>query len=121
MLWAYPSKEYTVPGVKTSVWRGLVDSVDYRDFAKEIWTSIKFFFGRKRGAASEEVGQRKNYEKAFGFGDGHGNELGSSSSEYPLQDGFGNGGSSRRGSPQTLQSPPVHPARRTSYENRRAV
>ncbi|KZT32287.1 DUF300-domain-containing protein [Sistotremastrum suecicum HHB10207 ss-3] len=44
MLWAYPASDY-VDKTKghTSIWRPLLDSVNFSDFAIEIWRSTKFF------------------------------------------------------------------------------
>lgn len=45
MQWAYPYKEYmTQSQEKTSIWRPLWDSINFSDFAYEIWTSWRFFF-----------------------------------------------------------------------------
>ncbi|KAH9940132.1 organic solute transporter Ostalpha-domain-containing protein [Epithele typhae] len=50
MLYAYTWKEYVIPGrPKTGVWRPLWDSINYSDFAREIWGSIKFFGDYWRG------------------------------------------------------------------------
>jgi len=44
MVWAYPVSEYKPRGKgRTSVWRGLLDSINYSDFAIEIWGSLRFF------------------------------------------------------------------------------
>lgn len=44
MIWAYPVSEYKPRGVgTTSIWKPLIDSVNYADFAVEIWGSLVFF------------------------------------------------------------------------------
>src|SRR5258708_37939562 len=49
MLWAYPYKEFLPKGQeKTSIWRPLWDSINFSDFAYEIWTSWRFFFAYMR-------------------------------------------------------------------------
>lgn len=50
MMWAYPSKEYLTKGQgNTPIWRSLLDSINFSDFAYEIWTSWRFFFDYMRG------------------------------------------------------------------------
>ncbi|KAI0031306.1 DUF300-domain-containing protein [Vararia minispora EC-137] len=50
MMWAYNWKEYVSPdGQKTSIWRPLLDSVNYSDFALEIFGSLRFFVDYARG------------------------------------------------------------------------
>ncbi|KAJ7187248.1 DUF300-domain-containing protein [Mycena filopes] len=47
MWWAYAPREYNVkPGQKhTSIWRPLWDSINYMDFIREIWGSLRYFLG----------------------------------------------------------------------------
>ncbi|KAF9788384.1 DUF300-domain-containing protein [Thelephora terrestris] len=50
MMWAYPWTEYVEPGrEKTSIWRPLWDSINYTDFAVEIFGSLKYFLDALRG------------------------------------------------------------------------
>jgi len=46
MMWAYPTTDYKrKPGSPpTSIWRPLWDSINYTDFAQEIWTSFRYYF-----------------------------------------------------------------------------
>ncbi|KAH8832717.1 DUF300-domain-containing protein [Flagelloscypha sp. PMI_526] len=49
-FWAYPAKEYRIAGAaKTSIWRPLLDSLNYSDFALEIAGSFRFFLDYFRG------------------------------------------------------------------------
>lgn len=49
MMWAYTWNEYVVSGYeKTSIWKPLWDSINYTDFAVEIWGSLKFYFDYSR-------------------------------------------------------------------------
>jgi len=80
MWWAYSSNEYKVQGAKkTSIWRPLWDSINFSDFAVEIFGSFRFFFDYIRGkpathaassriAVGEEDQPRKNFGEAFGVG-----------------------------------------------------
>lgn len=44
MIWSYPVSEYKPRGQgTTSIWRPLLDSINYSDFAIEIWGSLRFF------------------------------------------------------------------------------
>jgi len=44
MIWAYPVSEYKGRGKgRTSIWRPLLDSINYSDFVIEIWGSLRFF------------------------------------------------------------------------------
>ncbi|KAG5715393.1 Transmembrane protein 184 like protein, partial [Termitomyces sp. T112] len=49
MMWAYTPAEYKrKSGISpTSIWRPLWDSINYSDFAREIWGSLHFFFTGK--------------------------------------------------------------------------
>ncbi|KAL7278336.1 hypothetical protein ACG7TL_008312 [Trametes sanguinea] len=50
MMYAYSWREYIVPGhPRTSIWRPLWDSINYKDFAIEILGSLKFFIDYARG------------------------------------------------------------------------
>ncbi|QRV81160.1 Organic solute transporter Ostalpha [Ceratobasidium sp. AG-Ba] len=45
MMWAYPVSEYERPDLpKTSVGRPIIDSLNFSDFAYEIWGSLRFFW-----------------------------------------------------------------------------
>jgi len=68
MLWAYPAKEYKrQPGVPpTSVWRPLWDSINYSDFALEIWGSLKFFVSCGRLKTRRDHDQAADFGEAFG-------------------------------------------------------
>jgi len=53
MWWAYSPNEYNVPDAKkTSIWRPLWDSINYTDFAIEIFGSFRFFFDSARSKPS---------------------------------------------------------------------
>ncbi|KAG6874125.1 hypothetical protein C0995_005541 [Termitomyces sp. Mi166 len=69
MMWAYTPAEYKKPGTPpTSIWRPLWDSINYSDFAREIWGSLRFFFtGKMLPSDSRE---KMTFGKAFGL-DGH--------------------------------------------------
>ncbi|KAI1793720.1 organic solute transporter Ostalpha-domain-containing protein [Ganoderma leucocontextum] len=80
MMYAYTWKEYAITGrPKTSVGRPLLDSVNYSDFAHEIWGSLKFFVDYVRGKpgthgarvtimdANGNATVKKTYGEAFGF------------------------------------------------------
>ncbi|CAK5277873.1 unnamed protein product [Mycena citricolor] len=45
MWWAYPASEYRIAGVHTSIWRPIWDSINFWDFAVEIYQSLRYFFG----------------------------------------------------------------------------
>ncbi|KDQ10908.1 hypothetical protein BOTBODRAFT_177792 [Botryobasidium botryosum FD-172 SS1] len=67
MMWAYPSGEYTDPnGRKTSIWRPLWDSINYSDFALEIWYSIKFYIDYARGKPHARS-SKNDFDQAFGI------------------------------------------------------
>ncbi|KAG6916929.1 hypothetical protein DXG01_004690 [Tephrocybe rancida] len=66
MMWAYTPAEYrrkagTPP---TSIWRPLWDSINYSDFAREIWGSLRFFFTGKQ--QQPEARDKLNFGQAFG-------------------------------------------------------
>lgn len=68
MLWAYPYKEYSPKGQeKTSIWRPLWDSINFSDFAYEIWTSWRFFFNYLRG--KPQTRSLKDHPGGTSFGD----------------------------------------------------
>lgn len=81
MMWAYTVNEYKSAGtLRTSIGRPLLDSINYKDFAIEIWGSLKFFFGyilgkpSTRSARRTEGGfvnddERMNFGQAFGMED----------------------------------------------------
>ncbi|KAG2357983.1 organic solute transporter Ostalpha-domain-containing protein [Suillus spraguei] len=67
MMWAYTANEYKVAGgKKTSIWRPLLDSVNYWDFVTEIGGSLKFFFNYARGAPSTHS-SKTDFGQAFGI------------------------------------------------------
>ncbi|KAF9652543.1 DUF300-domain-containing protein [Thelephora ganbajun] len=71
MMWAYPWTEYVVPGRKTSIWRPLWDSINYADFAMEIFGSLKYYFNALRGKPETRATQnhpnlRMDFATAFG-------------------------------------------------------
>jgi hypothetical protein len=51
MWWAYPTKEYkrSEEQPATSIWRPLWDSINFADFGREIFCSLKFFVDYFRG------------------------------------------------------------------------
>ncbi|KAJ7497348.1 DUF300-domain-containing protein [Mycena latifolia] len=68
MLWAFTPNEYKrKPGTPaTSVWRPLWDSINYADFAQEIWGSVRFYLC---GASSRQMAMdpnRVDFGEAFG-------------------------------------------------------
>jgi len=68
MRWAYPYEEYLTKGQeKTSIWRPLWDSINFSDFAYEIWTSWRFFFGYVRG--QPHTRSSKDHPGGTNFGD----------------------------------------------------
>ncbi|ESK97064.1 transmembrane protein 184c [Moniliophthora roreri MCA 2997] len=75
MWWAYNVREYKTPGGKpTSIWKPLWDSINYADFAMEIWGSIKFFIDYYRGVPTAHghghLSDRPNFAGAFGIASG---------------------------------------------------
>ncbi|KAL4064689.1 organic solute transporter Ostalpha-domain-containing protein [Scleroderma yunnanense] len=79
MWWAYTANEYKIDGAPpTGVGRPLWDSINYTDFAVEIFGSLKFFVAYIRGKPSTRSGRsadtefgntrgkRKNFGEAFG-------------------------------------------------------
>jgi len=76
MVWAYPASEYKQKGVgRTSIWRPLWDSINFSDFAREIWSSLVFFVDyirRKpyaRSSSYKAEGRRMDFGEAFGLED----------------------------------------------------
>lgn len=67
MWWAYNVKEYVVAGQPpTSIWRPLWDSINFADFAQEIWGSLKFFIDYLRGVpTAPNHGHRMGMAQAF--------------------------------------------------------
>ncbi|KAJ7346676.1 organic solute transporter Ostalpha-domain-containing protein [Mycena albidolilacea] len=71
MMWAFTWNEYKrKPGTPaTSIWRPLWDSINYADFALEIFGSLRFFMC---GASAQEVAavdrKRVDFGRAFGVG-----------------------------------------------------
>ncbi|KAG7098575.1 hypothetical protein E1B28_000506 [Marasmius oreades] len=70
MWWAYNAKDYEVAGQKpTHIWRPLWDSINFADFAQEIWGSFKFFIDYFRGVPTAHGhGHRSDFAQAFGVG-----------------------------------------------------
>ncbi|EIM84702.1 DUF300-domain-containing protein [Stereum hirsutum FP-91666 SS1] len=77
MMWAYTWKEYVAQdGHNTSIWRPILDSINYADFGVEIWSSLSFFINAVLGrhqASREARGRaiRPNFEEAFGVEGGY--------------------------------------------------
>ncbi|KAF5376902.1 hypothetical protein D9615_007209 [Tricholomella constricta] len=75
MMWAYTPAEYKLkPGAPaTSIWRPLWDSINFSDFALEIWVSLRFFFESSRGKPHHvDPHAKMNFGEAFGVTDAHG-------------------------------------------------
>jgi len=75
MMWAYPSKEYRrAPGTPaTSIWRPLWDSINFSDFAKEIWTSLRWFLSSSQGKTTHPRPQLDSQGRAkMDFGEAFG-------------------------------------------------
>jgi len=74
MWWAYPSSEYAQPGQShTSVWRPLWDSINFMDFVREIWGSLRYFLGaatHHRDRSTDPDGPKMDFGEAFGVGPG---------------------------------------------------
>ncbi|KAF7290762.1 hypothetical protein MIND_01317000 [Mycena indigotica] len=93
MGWAYPATEYRTSR-PTSIWKPLWDSINYSDFIKEIWGSLRYYVT----AAKERRHQRDPIEKeekptfatAFGIsppvGESGSQLVPSSESAYDLQE-----------------------------------
>ncbi|KAG9024136.1 hypothetical protein FS837_005465, partial [Tulasnella sp. UAMH 9824] len=73
MLWAYPASEYKdkTLGEPRGAGKAIWDSLNYSDFAFEIYLSMKFFYraamGRPETRAEKDVDEkgRTDFEKAF--------------------------------------------------------
>ncbi|KAJ7072280.1 DUF300-domain-containing protein [Mycena amicta] len=67
MLWSFPHREYKrrEGSPSTSIWRPLWDSINYADFAVEIFGSLRFFCCGTRAKTT-----RVDFGEAFGL-DGH--------------------------------------------------
>ncbi|KAG6810571.1 hypothetical protein H0H92_011297 [Tricholoma furcatifolium] len=67
MMWAYPATEYRqkTGSSATSIWRPLWDSINYSDFAHEIYGSLHFFFTKKRLPSAP--GAKMDFGEAFGL------------------------------------------------------
>ncbi|KAF7333407.1 hypothetical protein MVEN_02356500 [Mycena venus] len=70
MWWAYPSSEYALqPGQygKISGWRAIWDSINFMDFAREIWASVRYFIGAAtHHHAQHPDGPKMDFGEAFG-------------------------------------------------------
>ncbi|KAJ7482543.1 DUF300-domain-containing protein [Mycena latifolia] len=90
MWWAYAPREYKVPpGSKaTSIWRPLWDSINYMDFVREIWGSLRYFAGAAVHHRPHDArdGRKADFGEAFGVGGGVGSsgKLLPSESEHEL-------------------------------------
>jgi len=91
MIWAYPVSEYKPRGHgRTSIWRPLLDSINYSDFAIEIWGSLRFFvrymLGRPgtHGPASPPLPLDSGTGPGLGIGAGPG--TGTASTDDPEND-----------------------------------
>ncbi|KAK7057130.1 organic solute transporter Ostalpha-domain-containing protein [Favolaschia claudopus] len=75
MMWAFTSNEYKRKAgtPATSIWRPLWDSINYSDFAVEIFGSLRFFMSASSAAKVDN--RRVDFGEAFGI-EGHtGNKL----------------------------------------------
>ncbi|KAG9099097.1 hypothetical protein FRC06_005657 [Ceratobasidium sp. 370] len=70
MIWAYPVSEYIRPDLpKTSVGRPIIDSLNFSDFAIEIWGSLRFFWDSALGKPHTRGPHHKDsmdFGEAFG-------------------------------------------------------
>ncbi|OCB90250.1 DUF300-domain-containing protein [Sanghuangporus baumii] len=68
MIWAYPATPYK-KGIRTGIGRPLLDSLNFSDFAAEIWGSLKFFIDYMRGKPGARTPKRgkPNLAQAFGI------------------------------------------------------
>jgi hypothetical protein len=69
MLWAYTANEYKGKGEKKSAWRALWDSINFSDFAVEIFGSLLFFVRQLFGLRSpqtQSTGAPMDFGQAFG-------------------------------------------------------
>ncbi|KAJ7096271.1 DUF300-domain-containing protein [Mycena epipterygia] len=69
MMWAFSPREYMrkAGAPATSVWRPLWDSINYADFAQEIFGSLRFFLC---GASAKQDDSHVDFGQAFGI-EGH--------------------------------------------------
>ncbi|KAF8839224.1 DUF300-domain-containing protein [Paxillus ammoniavirescens] len=92
MMWAYTWNEYKIKDApKTRIWRPLWDSINYADFAFEIFGSLQFFFTARRRSSGRRLdpetednnntNNSNNYYKSKGFDQAFGIE--GSKSKYP--------------------------------------
>jgi len=67
MMWSFPWKEYRVqPGEShTGIWRPLWDSINFWDFAVEIWSELSYFGRRLTGRRTAPPAD-SDYGQAFG-------------------------------------------------------
>ncbi|KAL5513921.1 hypothetical protein ACEPAG_2682 [Sanghuangporus baumii] len=68
MIWAYPATPYK-KGIHTGIGRPLLDSLNFSDFAAEIWESLKFFIDYMRGKPETRTPKKgkPNLAEAFGI------------------------------------------------------
>ncbi|KAJ7783231.1 organic solute transporter Ostalpha-domain-containing protein [Mycena metata] len=68
MFWSFTYNEYKrKPGTPaTSIWRPLWDSVNYADFALEIFGSLRFFLCGTQTAANDDINRPVDFGDAFG-------------------------------------------------------
>ncbi|KAN0132238.1 Organic solute transporter Ostalpha domain containing protein [Lactarius tabidus] len=68
MMWAFPWKEYRVqPDERhTSIWRPLWDSINFWDFAVEIWSELSYFGRRITGRRPPPSTAEQDYGQSFG-------------------------------------------------------
>ncbi|KAG8746558.1 hypothetical protein FRC12_014250 [Ceratobasidium sp. 428] len=70
MMWAYPVSEYVRPDLpKTSIGRPIIDSLNFSDFAVEIWSSLRFFWDFALGKPHTRGAHHKesmDFGEAFG-------------------------------------------------------
>ncbi|KAG5636738.1 hypothetical protein H0H81_006996 [Sphagnurus paluster] len=88
MMWAYTPAEYQVKegAPPTSIWRPLWDSINFSDFAHEIYTSLQYFFGKKPQANHGDPNAKMDFGQAFGVTSSSAGYMdGNSTSEYPLR------------------------------------
>ncbi|KAJ4465064.1 DUF300-domain-containing protein [Lentinula aciculospora] len=74
MWWAYTPAAYRIQGAKsTSIWRPLWDSINFNDFAFEIWYSFRFFISYLRGVPEthSRFATAAGFDKAFGLATVH--------------------------------------------------
>ncbi|KAG8746444.1 hypothetical protein FRC10_004883 [Ceratobasidium sp. 414] len=70
MMWAYPVSEYARPDLpKTSVGRPIIDSLNFSDFAIEIWGSLRFFWD---SALRKPHTRGSNHKDSMDFGEAFG-------------------------------------------------